>query len=346
MLIRGEYNNPGEEVSAGVPEVFVQLPEEAPADRLALARWLTSDQHPLTARVTVNRYWQMIFGAGVVRTNEDFGSQGEWPSHPELIDTLAVRFRDGGWDLKKLIKEIVMSQTYRQRSDISPELLEADPANRMLARAPRVRLSAELVRDNALAISGLLNPQLGGPSVYPEQPDGLWRQISHFGYGAFTAQAYFQDAGKQTQRRSMYSFWKRTSPPPGLAIFDAPTRETCTVRRMQTNTPLQALVLLNDPQFLKAARALAMRMTSEGGSSAEERIAYAFRLATARTPNAKELEILSATHVREKQRFTQDPQSAKELLDNPDLSVALNDLAAHTMVASAILNLNETITKQ
>jgi hypothetical protein len=346
MLIRGEYNNPGEEVSAGVPEVFVQLPEEAPADRLALARWLTSDQHPLTARVTVNRYWQMIFGAGVVRTNEDFGSQGEWPSHPELIDTLAVRFRDGGWDLKKLIKEIVMSQTYRQRSDISPELLEADPANRMLARAPRVRLSAELVRDNALAISGLLNPQLGGPSVYPEQPDGLWRQISHFGYGAFTAQAYFQDAGKQTQRRSMYSFWKRTSPPPGLAIFDAPTRETCTVRRMQTNTPLQALVLLNDPQFLKAARALAMRMTSEGGSSAEERIAYAFRLATARTPNAKELEILSATHVREKQRFTQDPQSAKDLLDNPDLSVALNDLAAHTMVASAILNLNETITKQ
>ena len=349
LLIRGEYNNPGEEVSAGVPGLFAQLPDDKPSDRLALANWLTSAQQPLTARVTVNRYWQMIFGAGLVRTSEDFGSQGEWPSHPELIDTLAVRFREGGWDLRNLLKEIVMSQTYRQRSDISPELLDADPGNRMLARAPRVRLSAELVRDNVLSISGLLNPQIGGPSVYPEQPAGLWRQISHFGYGAFTAQAYFPDAGKEAQRRSMYSFWKRTSPPPGLAIFDAPTRETCTVRRMQTNTPLQALVLLNDPQYLKAARALALRMTSAGGSSTRERIAHAFRLATARTPSAQELQILSAMHEREKQRFARNEQATIDLLENPALSLAssdLADLAAHTMVASAILNLNETITKQ
>jgi len=346
ILMRGEYNKPGEEVTAGVPRLFPQLPEDAAADRLALARWLTNDEHPLTARVAVNRYWQMIFGTGLVRTTEDFGSQGEWPSHPELLDSLAVRFREEGWNLRQLLKEIVLSETYRRRSEISPALLETDPGNRLLARAPRVRLSAELVRDNALAISGLLNPLLGGPSVYPEQPEGLWRQISHFGYGAFTAQAYFPDSGKETQRRSMYSFWKRTAPPPAMAIFDAPTRETCTVRRMATNTPLQALVLLNDPQYLKSARALARRMLSEGGASTGSRIAHAFRLATARSPSASELQILSRVHARELARFTQDPEAARSLLEASDLSQASADLAAHTMVASTILNLNETITKQ
>ena len=243
ILMRGEYNSPGDEVTAGVPEMFTQLPSDQPANRLALARWLTSPDHPLTARVAVNRYWQLIFGTGLVRTAEDFGSQGEWPSHQALLDTLAVRFREDGWDIRALLKGMVMSKTYQQRSEISATNLETDPLNRLLARAPRTRLPAELVRDNALAISGQLNLQIGGPSVYPEQPDGLWRQVSHFGYGAFTAQAYYPDAGANTLRRSMYTFWKRTSPPPSLSIFDAPTRETCTVRRLQTNTPLQALVL-------------------------------------------------------------------------------------------------------
>ena len=228
-------------------------------------------------------------------------------------------------------------------SALTSELQEKDPYNRLLARAPRQRLQAELVRDNALAISGLLVDQLGGPSVYPEQPEGLWRQVSHFGYGAFTAQAYFEDAGKHTLRRSMYTFWKRTAPPPGMAIFDAPTRETCTVRRLNTNTPLQALVLLNDPQYLKAARALAHRMVNEGGPSAKTRIAYAFRLATARHPNAQELQLLTAAFEREHARFEKDPVAGSNLMK---MQHAPADLAAYTMVASTILNLNETITKQ
>lgn len=346
ILMRGEYNNPGEEVTAGVPDIFPQLPANQPANRLALARWLTSPDNPLTARVAVNRYWQLIFGTGLVRTAEDFGSQGEWPSHQALLDTLAVRFREGGWNIRDLIKGIVMSETYRQRSDISPQLLEADPQNRLLARAPRVRLSAELVRDNALAISGQLNPQIGGPSVYPEQPEGLWRQVSHFGYGAFTAQAYYPDAGKKTRRRSMYTFWKRTAPPPALSIFDAPTRETCTVRRMQTNTPLQALVLLNDPQYVKAAGALARRMVKEGGNTEMTRINHAFRLATARTLEPNELAVLVAAYQREVQRFEKDPAAAAEILESSGNEGSDPTLAALTMIASTILNLNETITKQ
>ena len=348
ILMRGEYNNPGEEVTAGVPEMFAQLPDEQPANRLALARWLTSPDHPLTARVAVNRYWQLIFGTGLVRTAEDFGSQGEWPSHHTLLDTLAVRFLEGGWDVRELLKQMVMSDTYRQHSDISRQMLEADPQNRLLARAPRTRLPAELVRDNALAISGQLNLQIGGPSVFPEQPDGLWRQISHFGYGTFTAQAYYPDAGEKITRRSMYTFWKRTSPPPSLSIFDAPTRETCTVRRLQTNTPLQALVLLNDPQYVKAAGALARRMIAEGGESTKNRISQAFRLATARLPKTNELEVLIAAYEREKARFTSDPAAARALLKESENTNTGTDpeLAALTMIASTILNLNETITKQ
>ena len=336
-------DQPGEEVATGVPDIFPQLPEDVPANRLALARWLTNDSHPLTARVAVNRYWQMIFGAGLVRTSEDFGSQGEWPSHPALLDSLAVRFRESGWDLKQLLKSIVMSRSYRQQSQISPALAAADPYNRLLGRAPRVRLPAELVRDNALAISGLLNPQIGGPSVYPQQPDGLWRQISHFGYGAFTAQAYFPDAGAATRRRSMYSFWKRTAPPPGMAIFDAPTRETCTVRRLNTNTPLQALVLLNDPQYVEAAVALADRMISDGGDNNASRLRFAFRLATSRTPSPQEMPLLSAAFQRELARFQADPAASAELLRTPQPDP---QRAAYAMLASTILNLNETITKQ
>ncbi len=346
ILIRGEYNNPGEVVTAGIPEIFGQLPKNQKADRLALARWLTSKDNPLTARVAVNRYWQLIFGTGLVRTAEDFGSQGEWPSHQALIDTLAIHFQQNGWNIRTLLKEMIMSNTYRQKSNISRRMLEHDPQNRLLARAPRTRLPAELVRDNALAISGKLNPHIGGPSVYPEQPDGLWRQVSHFGYGAFTAQAYYPDVGDNTTRRSMYSFWKRTSPPPSLSIFDAPTRETCTVRRLQTNTPLQALVLLNDPQFLKAAGALATRMINEGGKTTTNRIRYAFRLATSRLPKNAELDVLNAAYAREKARFSGDPKATKALIQESGNAGNDADLAALTMIASTILNLNETITKQ
>jgi len=346
ILMRGEYNNPGKEVTPGVPGLFASLPSDAPGSRLSLAKWLIDDEHPLTARVVVNRYWQMIFGTGIVSTSEDFGSQGEWPSHPQLLDAMAVAFRRDGWNLKGLLKEIVMSKTYRQRSEISGGNLELDPYNRLLSRAPRYRLQAELIRDNALAISGILDNKVGGPSVYPSQPDGLWRQVSHFGYGAFTAQAYFGDIGQRAHRRSMYTFWKRTAPPPGMAIFDAPTRETCTVRRLNTNTPLQALVLLNDPQYIEASRALAGRMLKEGGATSRERISYAFRLATARTISKAELNILHGAFVREKKRFTKDPAAALGLLSVNQQAPGTIDLAAYAMVASTILNLNETITRQ
>ena len=346
VLMRGQYDQPGEEVTAGVPSLFQQLPDDAPVDRLALARWLVDESHPLTARVTVNRYWQLLFGTGLVKTAEDFGSQGEWPSHPELLDTLAVAFRDSGWDLRSLLKEIFLSETYRQQSRLTRERLELDPYNRLLARAPRQRLSAELVRDNALAISGLLKKRLGGPSVYPSQPDGLWRQVSHFGYGAFTAQAYFPGAEEHRVRRSMYTFWKRTAPPPAMAIFDAPTRETCVVRRLVTNTPLQALVLMNDPQFFNAARALGARMIHEGGSTATDRVRYGFRLATSRLPRPEELRILEAGLARERKRFQSDAAAAAALVLNRGAAEERPDLAAYAMTASTILNLNETITKQ
>ena len=345
MLDRGQYDKPGEVVAAGIPAVFGTLPEGEPATRLALAKWIVADENPLTARVAVNRYWQLIFGQGIVRTAEDFGAQGEWPSHPELLDSLAVKFRESGWDIKGLLKEIVMSETYQQASDISPKQLEKDPANRLLARGARGRLPAELIRDNALAIGGLLDPTIGGPSVYPEQPDDLWRQVSHFGYGAFTAQAYYPDSGSATARRSMYTFQKRTAPPPAMAIFDAPTRETCTVRRLNTNTPLQALVMLNDPQFMKASRALADRMRREGGETAEAQIAYAFRLATARFPESKEKAILVKAFERERKRFRDDQIAAQEVL-GVLLGQADPDQAARIMVASTLLNLSETITRR
>lgn len=239
-----------------------------------------------------------------------------------------------------------MSQTYQQHSDLSVATREPDPYNRLLARAPRYRLQAELIRDNALAISGLLDTTIGGPSVYPSQPEGLWRQVSHFGYGAFTAQAYFGDTGGRASRRSMYTFWKRTAPPPGMAIFDAPTRETCTVRRLNTNTPLQALVLLNAPQYLKASRALAVRMIKEGGTTPQERIGYAFRLATSREIQPNELKILNDAFTREEKRFTKDPGAAGQLMAMTEKSPRAIELAAYAVVASTILNLNETITRQ
>jgi hypothetical protein len=290
----------------------------------------------------------MYFGTGLVKTTEDFGSQGETPSHPELLDWLATEFIRTGWDVRGMQRLIVTSAAYRQNSRVSPELLEKDPENRLLARGPRFRLPAEMVRDNALAIGGLLNDRIGGPSVFPYQPKGLWEETA---YGdVYSAQTYSQSAGKDLYRRSMYSFWKRTSPPPSLNTFDAPDREKCTARRARTNTPLQALVLMNDPTYVEAARALAQRMITEAGRDPGARINFAFRLATARRPTAKERQVLRDLAERETLEYRRNQEAATRLLQvgdsKSDAKLDRGELAAWTMVASVILNLDETITKQ
>ena len=330
MLIRGAYDQHGDIVSAGIPVQFGQLDSETP-NRLDLANWLTDSSNPLTARVTVNRYWQMIFGTGIVKTAEDFGSQGEWPSHPELLDWLAAEFVDSGWDVRQLLKAMLTSRTYGQSSDVDSQLLAKDPYNRLHARASRYRLSGEFVRDGALSIGGLLHRKVGGPSVYPPQPSGLWREVSHYGHPTvFTAQHFYPDRYERAFRRSLYTFWKRTSPPPVMMAFDAPNRETCVVRRSLTNTPLQALVLMNEPQFVEAARGLAKRMTGVDAIT-DERIRHGFRLATARYPAAEELAILSKAYQRQLKYFSE---------------AAEPEFAAMSTVASLILNLDETITRE
>jgi hypothetical protein len=347
LLQRGQYDKPGEKVVPGVPLALGSLPADAPANRLGLAQWLMQRDHPLTARVIVNRYWQMYFGTGLVKTSEDFGAQGEWPSHPELLDWLAVEFVASGWDVKGLQRLIVTSAAYRQSSTVTPALAAKDPENRLLARGPRFRLPAELIRDQALAVSGLLNRQIGGQSVSPYQPAGLWEEMA-FGK-EFTAQTYVQSHGADLYRRGMYTFWKRTVPPATMSTFDAPDRETCTVRRLRTNTPLQALVLMNDPTYIEASRKLAERMLLESGSSPAERIAYAFRLLTARRPSERELAVLERVFHDQFKAFQQDPEAAAKLLSvgesprNGQLDAV--ELAAWSMVASVILNLDEAVTK-
>ena len=348
VLGRGDYRNQGEKVTAAVPAVLPPLPEDAPVNRLGLAKWLVSGSNPLTARVAVNRYWQMYFGVGLVKTAEDFGSQGEAPSHPELLDWLSIRFVESGWDIKALQRLIVTSATYRQSSRTTPERQAEDPENRQLARGPRFRLPAETVRDNALAVSGLLVPTIGGPSVYPYQPPGLWKEMS-FG-DRFTAQQYFVGKGDDLYRRSMYNFWKRTVPPPTLVTFDAPDREKCTVRRPRTNTPLQALILMNDPTYVEAARVLAERVLTEAGSNDSERLAFAYRRATAREPSPKEKDVLLTLLRQLAEDYRRQPDAARTLLavgdspHNPNLDE--QELASWTMVTSTILNLDETITKE
>ncbi|MEZ5365930.1 MAG: DUF1553 domain-containing protein [Bryobacterales bacterium] len=256
VLKRGVYDAPGDVVEPGVPAALGSLPAGSPKNRLALGRWLVDRKNPLTARVAVNRYWQMLFGTGIVSTVEDFGSQGEWPSHPDLLDWLAVELMDSGWDVKAMMKTIVMSDTYRQTSAATPEMLEKDSDNRLLARGPRVRLPAESVRDQALAVSGLLHEELGGPSVKPYQPAGLWTELSNW-------KEYQHDEGDGLYRRSLYTFWKRTIAPPAMVAFDAAPRETCVVRETRTNTPLRALDLMNDVTYVEAARKLAERMVHQ-----------------------------------------------------------------------------------
>lgn len=346
VLIRGEYDKPDEKqrVRPHGPAVIPGL-SEGRRTRLDLARWLTSPKHPLTSRVAVNRIWQTLFGRGLVATPDDFGVRGSPPSHPELLDTLARSFVGSGWNVKAMVRRIMLSSTYRQSSDASPDAVRIDPDNVLLGRGARFRLSAEHVRDNVLAISGLLERDLGGPPVYPPQPDGLWREVSHYGYApAFTAQAFFPSSGKNRFRRSLYTFLKRTSPPPAMSAFDAPNREVCTLQRSTTNTPLQALVLLNDPQFVEAARALAQEVS---GLDDTDGVRLAFRRATGREPDAFEKATLLASLRRSLERFSADREAARDLVgsevgDGP----ALVRRAAWTVVSSIILNLDETMTRR
>jgi len=348
VLARGDYRNQTEKVQPGVPAILPPLPKDAPLNRLTLAKWLVDPGHPLTARVAVNRFWQMYFGYGIVKTQEDFGVQGEAPVHPKLLDWLATEFIRTGWDIRAMQRLIVTSATYRQSSHVTPSLLEKDPDNRLLARGTRVRLPAEMIRDTVLAASGLLNPRIGGPSVFPYQPKGLWEEMA-FGEG-FSAQSYEQSHGEDLYRRSMYTFWKRTVPPASLSTFDAPDREKCTARRTLTNTPLQALVLLNDPTYVEAARALAQRALNASGKDDSGRLDFMFRLATARKPTPNESGVLAGLLEKQLVSFRNDRQAALQLLgvgESPrDPRLNATELAAWTTVASAILNLDETITKQ
>ncbi len=363
VLKRGAYDAPGEKVERGVPAVLAPMPKDFPNNRLGLAKWLVSPQNPLTARVTVNRFWTMLFGNGFVRTVEDFGTQGELPSHPELLDWLAVEFMGGragvsrgrqgdeasaksrGWDVKALLKTIVMSATYRQTSIVTPQLSQQDPDNRLLARGPRLRLPAEVIRDQALFISGLLVENLGGPSVKPYQPEGLYKDML---FSNMTT--YDQDKGEGLWRRSLYTFWKRTVMPPSMQVFNASSREYCTVREARTNTPLQALNLMNDVTYIEAARMLAERMMIEGGTQAVDRIAWAFRLATSRWPDDAEKQVLLANHHSQFAYFRGDPAEAEKLLavgeKRNSRELDRVELASYTATASLILNLDEVITKQ
>jgi uncharacterized protein DUF1553/uncharacterized protein DUF1549/concanavalin A-like lectin/glucanase superfamily protein/cytochrome c len=348
ILSRGDYRNQTEKVQPGVPAMLPPLPKDAPLNRLTLAKWLVDPAHPLTARVAVNRFWQTYFGTGIVKTQEDFGVQGEAPVHPELLDWLATEFVRSGWDVRAMQRLIVTSAVYRQSSKLTAALREKDPENRLLARGPRNRLPAELIRDTALAAAGLLNDVVGGPSTLPYQPPGLWEEMA-FGEG-FSGQRYEQSHGKDLYRRGMYTLWKRTVPPASLATFDAPDREKCAARRALTNTPLQALTLMNDPTYVEAARALAQRALLEGGRSEKDRLRYAFRLATARIPSGREIDVLHDVLKGRLGWYRRDRQAALKLLAvgesprDPRLDAA--EHAAWTMVASVILNLDETITKQ
>lgn len=346
ILERGLYDSPREEVTFGTPQSILPLNPDLPKNRLGLAQWLFDPENPLTARVLVNRYWQMIFGRGLVDTPDDFGSQGALPTHPALLDDLAAEFIESGWDVKRLLKTMVMSATYQQASSADESQLVFDPENRWLGRGSQQRLSAEMLRDQTLQMSGLLTAQLGGPSVKPFQPEGLWTQVSS---GGRYQRKYMTAHGEDRYRRSLYTYWKRIQPPPAMVIFDAASRNQCTVKRQSTNTPLQALVLLNDPQFVEASRALAHRMMKEGGNDAAQRIAYAFRWATSRKPDQEELKILKGLFEDEMTEFQNHPERAEAFLQIGEFSEQddLNalELAAYGVVANTVINLSESLQK-
>jgi hypothetical protein len=352
--IRGNFLNKGDKVEAGVPEVLhdLHIAEGEKPSRLTLARWLVSPENPLTARVVVNRMWEEFFERGLVETSEDFGSRGQRPTHPELLDWLATEFMRDGWSMKRMHRLIVLSATYRQSAKTTPALLERDPHNRLLARGPRMRLSAEAVRDQALATSGLLSRKIGGPSVMPPQPDGLWNS-------PYSSEKWRTSSGEDKYRRGLYTYWKRTSPYPSFMSFDAPSREFCVVRRPRTNTPLQALTLLNDPVYVEAAQALARRMLNEGGDDAASRVTRGFRQVLARVPAPGEVEPLVSLYKNEVEHYRHDKAAAEALAGKLDekttgdqsnegaksKTVDTAELAAWTVVANVLLNLDEAVTK-
>ena len=346
VLMRGNYASPLKDkpLEPGTPSVLPVQTKDSPANRLGLARWLFQPEHPLTSRVAVNRYWYMLFGRGIVKTIEEFGSQGDWPSNLQLLDWLAVDFRENGWNVKRMLKQMLMSSTYRQSARASSGLVKLDPENKLLGRGPRFRLQAEFIRDTILSASGLLVKDIGGRGVKPYQPPGLWNEVSLGGNVRFV-----QDHGEKLYRRGMYTYWKRSSPAPSLTIFDTPTREKCVLRRSRTNTPLQALVLLNDPQYIEAARSLAQKITLEAGDSIDARIVLAYRLATAHSPSTKTLTLLKKAYEEELAVFQKDPERAKKLLgvgeSKRDTTIDAAEHAALTIICSMILNLDATVTK-
>ncbi len=347
VMERGLYDKPGAKVQRGTPAAFPPLkPAGGQPTRLDLANWLLDPAHPLTARVAVNRFWQQFFGTGLVKTSNDFGSQGEPPSHPELLDWLAVQFRDGGWDVKALVRLLVTSHTYRQSARFSAEALRQDPENRLLAHGPRFRADAEVIRDSALFLSGLLSPKIGGKGVKPYQPENIWEPV---GFGGSNTRNYIQDKGESLYRRSLYTFWKRTAPPPAMTTFDAPNRESSCLRRERSNTPLQALNLMNDVQHFEAARQFAQRILKEGGASTDARLTFAFRSATSRHPDAREAELLRRTLDQHLAAYRGRPDDARQAVrygeSTPDPALDPVELAAWTLIANLILNLDEVVTK-
>jgi hypothetical protein len=343
VMIKGNFLSPGDVVEAALPAAFPPLPAGAPRNRLGVARWLVSRSNPLTARVAVNRFWSQLFGTGIVETEEDFGTQCTLPSHPELLDWLALEFMDHGWDMKALLKTIVTSATYRQSSKAAPAAVAKDPRGRLLAHYPRRRLDADGVRDQALALSGLLAPKIGGPSVYPPQPDGLWQ-------AAFNGERTWPASkGEDRYRRGLYTFWRRTVPYPSMATFDAPSREICTMRRVPTNTPLQALVTLNDPAYVEMAQALGRRIAREGGVTTAQRARYALRFALVRPPQEEQVAALVALYERELTRYRGDPAAAMKLATEPvgplPSGMDAAEQAAWTVVANVLLNLDGVLTK-
>ena len=348
ILHRGDYSQPGEKVGVGTPAKLPPLPANAPANRLGLAQWMVMPENPLTARVAVNRFWKQLFGQGLVSTAADFGYQGAYPSHPELLDNLAVEFRRSGWDVKKLLTLIVTSDAYQRSSAPTAKQQEADPSNTWLARGPRFRLPAEIIRDAALKSSGLLVPQVGGPSVNPYSPFDLWREVSHYGSTPATAQVFVQDHGDKLYRRSLYTYWKRTAPPANMVAFDAPNREVCTVTRGNTTTPLQALVSLNDTQFVEAARALGERLAKHAGDDAAK-LRWAFLEVVSREPTKQELAIATKALARERSRYASDATRALTVLsvgESPrDPKVPAGEHAAWMQVATLLLNLSEAVTR-
>lgn len=345
ILDRGTYDAPTHEVFPGTPKAVMEFPNDLPRNRLGLAKWVIHKDNPLTARVAVNRYWQMIFGKGIVASSDDFGNQGDFPSHPELLDWLAVKFMESGWNLKELLKLMVTSNTYQQSSSLNDELKEIDPGNVWLARGPSYRMPAEMIRDNALAGSGLLVKEIGGRSVKPYQPKGLWKELA-----TANVREYVQDTGKNLYRRGLYTIWKRSSPPPSMINFDASDKYHCTVERQKTNTPLQALVLMNDPQYLEAARVLAEKMLTIGGNELQNQIRYGFRAMTSRSPDPVELKILEGLYLAELKDFSETPAAADSLLKvgeyNRNPNLPKEKVAALSLVASTLINYDEAVYKR